>query len=81
MKCKFKKCLYYKQFMNNLYNVDILAGHTFDLHLVENPFFRIQQGRIVHRSGLNNENNKNINKKYKKSKIKDFIFNSTNGKS
>ena len=41
----------------------------------------IKQGRIVHRSGLNNENYKNINKKYKKSKIKDFIFNSTNGKS
>ena len=40
-----------------------------------------QQGRIVHRNGLNNENNKNLNKKFKKSKIKDFIFNSTNGKS
>ena len=25
-----------------------------------------EQGRIVHRSGLNNENSKNINKKYKK---------------
>ena len=26
----------------------------------------IKQGRIVHRSGLNNENNKNENKKYLK---------------
>ena len=29
-----------------------------------------KQGRIVHRSGLHNENNKYLNKKYKKSKIK-----------
>ena len=36
-----------------------------------------QQGRIVHRSGLNNENNKNKNKNSLKAKIKDFIFNST----
>ena len=33
-----------------------------------------KQGRIVHRSGLNNENNKNLNKNLIKSKIKDFIF-------
>ena len=36
-----------------------------------------KQGRIVHRSGLNNENNKNENKNSLKSKMKDFIFNST----
>ena len=40
--------------------------------------FLKKQGRIVHRSGSNNENNKNRNKKFKKSKIKDFIFNGTN---
>ena len=36
------------------------------------------QGRIVHKSGLNNENNENKNKNSLKSKIKDLIFNSTN---
>ena len=36
---------------------------------------------MVHRSGLNNENNKNQEKKNIKSKIKDFLFNSTYGKS
>ena len=38
--------------------------------------FTAKQGRIVHRSGLNNESNKNENKNSLKSKIKDFIFNS-----
>ena len=37
----------------------------------------IQQERIIHRSGLNNENNKIKIKNSLKSKIKDFIFNST----
>jgi len=36
-----------------------------------------KQGRIVHRSGLNNENDKNDNKNSLKSKMKDFIFIST----
>ena len=36
-----------------------------------------KQGRNVHRSGLNNENNKIKIKNSLKSKIKDFIFNST----
>ena len=37
-----------------------------------------KQGRIiVHRSGFNNENIKNKNKKIRNSKIKEFIFNST----
>ena len=35
------------------------------------------QGRIVHRSVLNNENNKNLNKISLKSKMTDFIINST----
>ena len=35
------------------------------------------KGRIVHRSGLNNENNKIKIKNSFKSKMKDFIFNST----
>ena len=38
---------------------------------------KLKQGRIVHRSGLNNENNRNENKNSSKSKMKDFIFNST----
>ena len=42
-------------------------------HHAVRPFY--QQGRIVHRSGLNNENDKNKNSL--KSKIKDFKFNST----
>ena len=36
-----------------------------------------KRGQIVHRSGLNNENNKNYDKNSLKSKMKDFIFNST----
>ena len=39
--------------------------------------FILEQGRIVNRSGLNNENDKNENKNSLKSKMKDFIFNST----
>ena len=39
-----------------------------------------EQGRIFHRSGLNNKNNKNENKKYLKIEIKDFIFDSTREK-
>ena len=33
----------------------------------------LQEGRIVHRSGLNNENNKNLNTKIKKKKRKSKI--------
>ena len=36
-----------------------------------------EQGRIVHRSGLNKENIKNEKKNIFKSKMKDFVFNST----
>ena len=37
--------------------------------------YKEEEGRIIQRSGLNNENNKNKNSL--KSKMKDFIFNST----
>ena len=40
-------------------------------------YVKTKQGRIVHRSCLNNENYENQNEKYKKTKIKDFIYNST----
>ena len=36
-----------------------------------------EQGRIIHRSGLNNENNENKDKNSLKSKMKDFISNKT----
>ena len=43
----------------------------------ENKLSYVKQGRIVNKSGLNNENNKNLDKNILKSKIKDFMFYST----
>ena len=59
-----------------------ISGKTFkNLSKLLRPSLRPKdikkQGRIVHRSGLNNENNKIKKKNSLKSKIKDFIFNST----
>ena len=46
-------------------------------YVLKEPTNLNKQGRIVYRSGLNNENNKNQDKNSLKSKMKDFIFNST----